>query len=226
MKNKYLKGAHLSEKKVREILRLYCEDFTATQIAAATGVSRISINAYLKLFRHRIAAWTEEARPETIAIKTNNLAEPNGIDQPNNRERGLLFGLTKNNGYIFSFALSTEDKNLLTEWNRNRSNGHQAEVTERNLDLIEGFMDLKSGKLFRLRPGILSYSSREAQDEIDYFWVMMKSRMVKFRGLSQATIPLHVKETEFRFNNRNRDLYDLLIGIMQTKRSECRPSYT
>lgn len=56
-----LKGAHLSERKCREILHYFCEDLTATQIAAITGVSRVTVNAYLKLIRTRLAQFCEDA---------------------------------------------------------------------------------------------------------------------------------------------------------------------
>ncbi len=67
MKNKYLKGAHLSERKVRELIKLFCDDLTATQIASITGISRITVNAYFKLIRTHIARFCEEHNPLHIS---------------------------------------------------------------------------------------------------------------------------------------------------------------
>ena len=36
-------------------------------------------------------------------------------------------------------------------------------------------------------------------------------RLYKFRGLSKDKFNLHLKECEFRFNNRNNDLFKILI---------------
>src|SRR5260370_30456007 len=63
MKNKMLKRSHLSEKKCREIIQLFSEDLTATQIANITGVSRVTINNYLKLIRTHIARFAEDLHP-------------------------------------------------------------------------------------------------------------------------------------------------------------------
>lgn len=45
---------HISERKFRVILRLFCEDLTAVQIAHLTSSNRNSINRILRLFRECI----------------------------------------------------------------------------------------------------------------------------------------------------------------------------
>ena len=42
MKNKYLSHSKISEKKYRQILRLFCDDLTAVQIAQSTGLGQQS----------------------------------------------------------------------------------------------------------------------------------------------------------------------------------------
>jgi len=37
---------------------------------------------------------------------------------------------------------------------------------------------------------------------IERFWAFAKNRMRKFNGVPRATLPLHIKESEFRWNNR------------------------
>lgn len=49
MRNKYILGAHISERKFRVILRLFSEDLTATQISHLVGISRPTINKMLRL---------------------------------------------------------------------------------------------------------------------------------------------------------------------------------
>ena len=225
MKNKYLKGAHLSERKVREMLKLFSEDLTATQIAEATGISRITINAYLKMFRHKIASWAEDAVPEMLRVDkspANVTIQPNG--ESSVPGSNFLFGISKVESCIFTRPLQEEDKGLLADWNRGMINGHQTILQHRRLDTIQGIIDFKTARLLKLQ-GNDRQASRATYDELDNFWSMMRSRMVKFRGLNASTIYLHVKETEFRFNNRDRDLYDLLIGIMHSPKLDFRPTY-
>lgn len=47
---------------------------------------------------------------------------------------------------------------------------------------------------------------------IESFWSYAKRRHQKFDGLRRANFPAFLKETEFRFNNRNKDLYKILLG--------------
>ncbi|NMB57298.1 IS1595 family transposase, partial [Candidatus Beckwithbacteria bacterium] len=37
----------------------------------------------------------------------------------------------------------------------------------------------------------------------------------KFRGMNRQLFKLHLKETEFRFNNRNNNLYKLLLKMFR-----------
>ena len=44
---------------------------------------------------------------------------------------------------------------------------------------------------------------------IESFWSYAKRRHQKFNGLRRASFPAFLKETEFRFNNRDKDLYKI-----------------
>ena len=46
---------------------------------------------------------------------------------------------------------------------------------------------------------------------IDSFWSFAKRRLAQFNGLAEQTLYLHLKECEFRFNNRHADLYAILL---------------
>ena len=54
VKNKYVKHAHISEAKFRQIILLFTEDLSATQISHLTRLSRQTINKYLAAIRLRI----------------------------------------------------------------------------------------------------------------------------------------------------------------------------
>ena len=46
---------------------------------------------------------------------------------------------------------------------------------------------------------------------IEGFWSYAKGRLLKFHGLSAKLFPLYLKELEFRYNNRDKNLCDGLI---------------
>ena len=46
---------------------------------------------------------------------------------------------------------------------------------------------------------------------IENFWGLAKTRLSRFRGISKNTFYLHLKECEFRFNYRQKDIYKFLL---------------
>ena len=46
------------------------------------------------------------------------------------------------------------------------------------------------------------------------FWGFAKTNLAKYRGVSSAKFLLYLKEMEWRYNNRDRDLFDLLLQYM------------
>ena len=46
---------------------------------------------------------------------------------------------------------------------------------------------------------------------IENFWGVAKNRLAKMRGITRKNFNLHLKETEWRFNHRNENIYKLLL---------------
>ena len=53
---------------------------------------------------------------------------------------------------------------------------------------------------------------------IENFWGLCKVRLSKFRGIHKHNFYLHIKECEFRYNCRNKNLYLILL-----KEFRCNP---
>ncbi len=45
---------------------------------------------------------------------------------------------------------------------------------------------------------------------VEGFWSYAKERLIKFHGISKEKFPLYLKEMEFRYNNRDKSLFDLM----------------
>ena len=58
-KNRYFVRSRISERKFREIIRLFSADLTAVQIAFITKINRTTINKTLQKVRIRIAEFCE-----------------------------------------------------------------------------------------------------------------------------------------------------------------------
>ena len=50
---------------------------------------------------------------------------------------------------------------------------------------------------------------------IESFWSFCKRRLSKFNGLTDEKFILHLKESEFRFNNRKNNLYLVLLKFLK-----------
>ena len=52
---------------------------------------------------------------------------------------------------------------------------------------------------------------------IEGFWGYAKVRLAKFRGMHAQTFMLHLKETEFRYNLRHRNIGRVILKICREK---------
>jgi transposase len=77
----------------------------------------------------------------------------------------------------------------------------------------QAIADFENWRLYRVDTSHIVNGKNEL-DDIAVFWGHTKSRLIKFRGLNKSTLYLHVKECEFRYNNRTSDINDLLLNIM------------
>lgn len=223
MKNKYLKGAHLSERKFREILKLFCEDLTATQIANISDISRVTVNNYLKLIRTHIAKYCEEKNPRYYTSGFVPFIPLNGfsmsIENDDNNSRKALFGLYKKDDRILADVIMHPQQKEVIDWAKGKINGDKGAELTKAFGHYTAIADFNNYRLYRVqnndRPEPVKIKTY--LDEIDFFWGSLKARIAKFRGLSGHTLFLHVKETEFRYNNRSADLFELLSFIIQRR---------
>lgn len=49
---------------------------------------------------------------------------------------------------------------------------------------------------------------------LEGFWSWAKERFIKHHGVSKEHFPLYLKELEFRYNNRNSDIFDLIAKYL------------
>ncbi len=227
MKNKYLKGAHLSERKFKEILRLFADDLTATQIANISGVSRVTINSYLKKLRSQIARYCETLHPVPLPVTV--IYERELLSRGDQEEdtlvavksevdkavKPVIFGIIKKGDRLHTEILPDVTRSMIHAATRGRSVLEKINTTER-LRNYTGVVDLGQYRLYRLSTKPADSSGTPQMDEVDAFWGLTKHRLAKFKGLNRNTAYLHLKECEFRFNYRSDDLFTVLIELLKT----------
>jgi transposase len=216
--NKYFYHSHISEKKFREIIRYFAMDLEASKIAELTGVSRNSVNKILKALRTRLA---ECCTIESPFIKKGDGAPPSLlIDETPGRQKKdaggkiPVFGVVNHRGKILTQILPDFPRKTFHAAVRGTVS-MEALIPSNGLHSYDSLVDLCYKKQYRLNNG---GSPRKTQITcVDNFWGSTKMRLQKFRGMSKSTFFLHLKETEFRFNHRNEDLYSLLLDMLRNE---------
>jgi transposase len=49
---------------------------------------------------------------------------------------------------------------------------------------------------------------------IEGFWSFAKERLMKHHGISKEKFLYYIKEMEWRYNNREKDLFEILVDLM------------
>jgi len=118
VKNKYVKHAHISEAKFRQIILLFSEDLSATQISHLTKISRPTVNKYLTAIRLRILALSLLQSDPLVGQIEVDESYFGGV-RKGKRVRGAtgkvaVFGILKRGGKVYTqIVLDTKTDSLM-----------------------------------------------------------------------------------------------------------------
>ena len=217
--NKYAKRAKISEAKIRQILHLFSVDLNAKQISQLTGLNRNTVNRYLKEIRMHLAQICEEQSPfhGEVEIDESYFGARRIKGQRGRGARGktIVFGIFRRNGKVFTEIVPDCKRKTLQAVIRGRVNLNSV-IHSDGWRGYHGLVDLGYKKHFRVNHLENEFSNSQSHiNGIESFWAYAKTRLMKFRGMNPATFYLHLKETEFRFNHRNENIYKLMLKIFK-----------
>ena len=214
MKSKYIKVSHISEPKFREIVKLFSADLSATQIANLTKLNRNTINRYLMLFRERIVKICEKDSPLSGEVEVDE-SYFGASRVRGTRGKTIVFGLLKREGKVYTEIVPDVTKATLQSIIRGKVNPNSI-IHSDGWRGYHGLVDVGYDKHFRVHHGKNEFVRGNSHiNGIESFWSYAKIRLVKFHGMDKKTFNLHLKEYEFRFNNRGEDLYKLLLKFSE-----------
>ena len=214
-KNKYLKHAHISERKFKQILKEFCLDSTAQEASQRTGVSRPTVNKIYMAVRKRIYKLATKEGKEIFADEVE-------IDESYfgaKRIRGKRGRGAK--GKIPVFGILKRDGKVYTKIVKNCSRAQLEPILKGKV--LEGSTvysdDWKSydGLVYNYDHYRIYHSENEFArgknhiNGIESFWSWSKRRLTKFNGIHKKYFHLHLKECEWRFNHRHDDIYRILL---------------
>jgi transposase len=220
MKNKYLNNAHISEAKFRKVLKYFASDFDATKCSQLTNLSRKTINKLYHKFRVRI-----------YQIEENQSNKINGeieIDEAyfgakrirGKKGRGAkgkipVIGLLKRNGKVFTQIINNCTRKELMPIIKGK-------ILEKSTIYTDGWKSydglvLNGYKHYRIHHHENEFTrGKNHVNGIESFWSYTKRRLIKFNGIRKDKFLLHLKESQFRWNNR-QDIYKLLLNNFREK---------
>ena len=218
-KNPYQKFGKINERKFREILRYFALDLTASDTARLTGISLRSINSIFIKIRHRLAEECEKQTPFSGTIELDeSYFGPKRIRGKRGRGakgKTIVFGVLKRGDSVYTEIVPNASSAALSRVVR----GHVAIDSIINTDGWRGYnglVDVGYEKHFRVHHGENEFARGSKHiNGIESFWSFAKARLMKFKGVPKHTFYYHLKETEFRFNHRNKDLYKTLLKLLR-----------
>ena len=214
MRNKYLKRARISEDKFRLLLKYFSKDFSGTQTADLTGISRITIsNIYQKLRLRIVELETHQDMVDGEIEVDESYFGAQRIR--GKRGRGAsgktpVVGLLKRNGKVYTQVINNCSREALLPIIKGK-------VLEGSTVYTDGWKSYDSLVLNGYKHYRIHHSENEFArgknhvNGIESFWSYTKRRLRKFNGIRKDKFLLHLKESQFRWNNRGGIIYKLLL---------------
>lgn len=217
--NRYYRRSKISERKFRQIVRYFAMDFTASDVAQLTGLTRKTVTLIFLRIRQRLAAECERASPYSDCEVEVDESYFGARRVRGKRGRGasgktIVFGIFKRNGCVYTEVVPDCKKRTLQAVIRGRV-ALDTVVHSDGWRGYDGLVDVGYAKHFRVDHGHNQFvRGPHHVNGIESFWSYAKRRLQKFNGVPGRTFYLHLKECEYRFNKRNKNLSRELLHLL------------
>ncbi len=220
MKNKYIIRSRISEAKFRQILKLFCYDIEAKKVSELTGVSRPTINKLFDKIREVIAKNCQE---NSILLSGEIELDESYFGAKRvrgKRGRGAsgktpVFGMLKRKGKVYTQIIKNCSIAEILPIIEDKASKESVIYTD-GFKTYDGLVDFGYKKHYRIKHSQNKFANGKNHiNGIENFWGLCKVRLSKFRGVHKHKFYLHLKECEFRFNNRDKNLYLYLLKIIK-----------
>ena len=127
----------------------------------------------------------------------------------------IVFGILKRQAQVFTEIVPNCRKATLQAVIR----GHVSPESVIHSDGwrgYDGLVNVGYEKHFRVNHGANEFARGHRHiNGIESFWSYAKRRLARFNGIPASTFYLHLKECEYRFNCRDKDLYQVLLKLLR-----------
>ena len=138
-----------------------------------------------------------------------------GGKQKGKRGRGafnkaIVFGILERDGKVYTNVVPDVSAETLMSEIKTKTEKGSVFYT----DCFKSYKSLKQyGKHKKINKQYAFAVGRNHINGLEGFWSYAKERFHKYHGINRENYPLYLKEMEFRFNNRNDDIFKLMFNI-------------
>jgi len=185
MKNRYIKYSRLSEHIFRQIIECFAQDLDTYITAKITGISRRSVHDLYQKLRKYSVNLLENKQFSGEVEVDESYFGPRRIRGKRGRGAG---------GKVLDETTVHTDG-----WKS-----------------YDGLIDINNFKHYRVYHSKDEFVRGKSHiNGIESFWSFVKRRMRKQNGVRKDKFLLHLKESEWRWNHRNDNLYKILLNKLR-----------
>jgi transposase len=222
MRNKYIKNAKISEAEFRQILKLFCLEMEAAKTAKFMVINRVSVNRIFDKIRERIADICESESPFVngeIELDESYFGarRVRGVRGRGARGKIPVFCILKRGDKVYTQIVKNCSMSELMPIIKGKTDENSVIYTD-GFKTYNGLADYGYKRHYRVKHGENQFANGHNHiNGIENFWGLCKVRLTKFRGIHKHKFYLHIKECEFRYNYRNKNLYLTLLKNIRNK---------
>lgn len=203
----------------RQLIRFFAHDLTASKTAELTGLTRKSVTVLFVKIRERIAEEAERASPFAGIVEVDEsyfgARRVRGKRGRGASGKTIVFGIFKRNGCVYTEIVPDCKKRTLQAIMRGRI-ALDAVINSDGWRGYDGLVDVGYAKHFRVHHGQDEFvSGTHHVNGIESFWSFAKRRLQKFNPIAATTFNLPLKECEYRFNYRHKNLSRVLLKLLE-----------
>ena len=206
----------LSKYYIRKIINCFAAEMTATATSQKLRINRNTVNKYYRIIREALADYQESLGAYTTGFKLNHIMSWNrhkGLSVSGD-EGSIRFQLMEKDGKVF---IKADDGQMPKGGSSANTEGTSQGQTAGEGSNWEGAAMASVAEAIQSDIDLMSVSNT-----VRTFFNYAKEKLAKFYGVKPEYTYLYLKELEFRFNNRNKDLGKIIWRILPHHSSKIR----
>jgi len=211
-----MKNKPLTKYKKRKIIDCFSLELTATQTAGFLKINRNTVNRYFMLIRKSIADYQNNTNPvfdgEVELDESYFGGRHKGNVGRSVKSKIPVFGILKRNGIVYTQIVpDVSARTLKTIVKQKVREG--STIFSDSWRSYDGLI-LYGYEHFRINHHLTFVDNAKNHiNGIESFWSYAKMKLTKFYGIKPEHFYSYLKEQEFRFNNRDKNLANLIWNI-------------